>query len=107
VNPGQRQPTVAKPLWPIRFREAPLPHKARSFTALPGPEQARSLLADIATKPCPFDPVGADRPIALYGAGNFGVLAGDSSRPSVKTSTSLSIAALPASRNGWNGPASA
>jgi FkbM family methyltransferase len=68
---------VAKPLWPIRFREAPLPHKARSFTALPGPEQARALLADIATKPCPFAPVGADRPIALYGAGNFGGLARD------------------------------
>ena len=54
-----------------------MPHKARSFTALPGPEQAQSLLAEIATAPCRFAPVAADRPLALYGAGNLGRLARD------------------------------
>jgi FkbM family methyltransferase len=58
-------------------RETPLPHKARSFAALPGPGQASQLLADIATAPCPFVPVTADAPLALYGAGNLGRLARD------------------------------
>lgn len=54
-----------------------LPHKARSFTALPGPDQASELLAEIATAPCPFAPATADAPLALYGAGNLGRLARD------------------------------
>jgi FkbM family methyltransferase len=57
--------------------ESPLPHKARSFTALPGAEQAQSLLADIATAPCRFAPAAADAPLALYGAGDLGRLARD------------------------------
>ncbi len=55
--------------------EGPLPHKARSFPALPGPEQAQSLLAEIATAPCAFAPAAADAPLALYGAGDLGRLA--------------------------------
>src|SRR5215475_8616332 len=55
----------------------PLTHQARSFSALPDPDQARSLLAEIATAPCPFAPVMADRPLALYGAGNLGRFARD------------------------------
>jgi len=54
-----------------------LPHKARSFTALPGADQAPALLAEIATAPCPFAPATADAPLALYGAGNLGRLARD------------------------------
>ena len=57
--------------------EPPLPHQARSFTALPGPDQAPALLAEIATAPCPFAPAAADAPLALYGAGNLGCLARD------------------------------
>ena len=58
-------------------REPLLPHKARSFAALPGPDQAPALLADIATAPCHFAPATADAPLALYGAGNLGRLARD------------------------------
>jgi len=54
-----------------------LPHKARSFTALPGADQAPALLAEIVTAPCPFAPATADAPLALYGAGNLGQLARD------------------------------
>ena len=54
-----------------------MPHKARSFTALPGPDEAQALLADLATTPCPFAPVAADRPLALYGAGDLGHMARD------------------------------
>jgi FkbM family methyltransferase len=54
-----------------------LPHLARSFDELPDPEQAASLLAEIADAPCPFAPVAADRTLALYGAGNMGRLARD------------------------------
>jgi FkbM family methyltransferase len=54
-----------------------LPHLARNFDVLPGPEQAPSLLAEIADAPCPFAPVAADRKLALYGAGNMGRLALD------------------------------
>src|SRR5438552_9283042 len=54
-----------------------LPHKARLFTALPGPAEATPLLAEIATAPCPFTPVTTDAPLALYGAGNLGRLARD------------------------------
>ncbi|MGH6683957.1 MAG: FkbM family methyltransferase [Pseudolabrys sp.] len=52
-------------------------HKARSFSELPDAEWATGLLADIADAPCPFAPVKADRPLALYGAGNLGRLARD------------------------------
>lgn len=52
-----------------------MPHKARSFTALPGPDQAPRLLAEIASAPCPFAAASADAPLALYGAGNLGRLA--------------------------------
>lgn len=52
-------------------------HQARSFTAPPGRDQTAALLAEIATAPCPFAPVAADRPLALYGAGNLGLLARD------------------------------
>ena len=54
-----------------------MPHKARSFTALPGPDQTPVLLAKIATAPCPFAPATADAPLALYGGGNLGRLARD------------------------------
>ena len=54
-----------------------MPHKARSFPALPGPDQAPALLAEIATGPCPFAPASAGEPLALYGAGNLGRLARD------------------------------
>ncbi len=52
-----------------------MPHLARSFTALPGPDQALALLAEIATAPCPYAPAAADAPLALYGAGNLGCVA--------------------------------
>jgi FkbM family methyltransferase len=55
--------------------ETHLPHKARLFTGLPNPNQAPSLLAELATAPCPFSPASADVPLALYGAGNMGRLA--------------------------------
>src|SRR5262245_58218824 len=55
----------------------PLPHKSRSFTALPGPEQALPLLNTIADGTCPFAAAIADMPLALYGAGNLGRLARD------------------------------
>ena len=54
-----------------------MPHKARSFTTLPGPDEAQTLLAELATTPCRFAPVTADRPLALYGAGDLGHLARD------------------------------
>ena len=54
-----------------------MPHKARSFAALPGPDQAPALLADLAIAPCGFVPANADAPLALYGAGNLGRLARD------------------------------
>jgi FkbM family methyltransferase len=54
-----------------------MPHKARSFTTLPGPDEAQALLAELADTPCPFEPVAADRPLALYGAGDLGHLARD------------------------------
>jgi FkbM family methyltransferase len=52
-----------------------LPHKARSFADLPGAYQADLLLAELSDAPCLFAPVPADRPLALYGAGNLGRLA--------------------------------
>lgn len=70
---------VAKTLLIDSFsrREPPLPHKARSFDTLPGPDQAPALLSEIATAPCRFAPASADAPLALYGAGNLGRLARD------------------------------
>lgn len=52
-----------------------MPHKARSFAALPDPDHAPALLAEIASTPCAFAPETADAPLALYGAGNLGRLA--------------------------------
>jgi FkbM family methyltransferase len=52
-----------------------LQHSARSFADLPHPDQASSLLAEIAAAPCKFSPVIDDAPLALYGAGNMGRLA--------------------------------
>ena len=43
-------------------REPLLPHKARSFAALPGPDRAPPLLADVATAPCRFAPADGGRP---------------------------------------------
>ncbi|MBV9260932.1 MAG: FkbM family methyltransferase [Pseudolabrys sp.] len=54
-----------------------MPHEARSFAQLPDAKSAGQLLAEIATAPCPYTPVTIDRPLALYGAGNFGRLARD------------------------------
>jgi len=54
-----------------------LPHKARSFADLPGQDQASTLLDEIANGPAARGPVRADRPLALYGAGNLGRLARD------------------------------
>lgn len=58
-------------------RETFLPHQARTFAELPRRDRAASLLAGIATAPCGFSPVPADKPIALYGAGKLGLLARD------------------------------
>ncbi len=55
----------------------PLPHKARSFNDSPNAAQAASLLAELATAPCLYSAVSADKPLALYGAGNLGRLARD------------------------------
>ena len=54
-----------------------MPHTARSFDALPGPDRAPALLAELAAAPCPYRPAPADVPLALYGAGNMGRLARD------------------------------
>lgn len=58
-------------------REIRLPHKARSFAGLPGQSQAPRLLDEIADARATYGPVPADRPLALYGAGNLGRLARD------------------------------
>ena len=55
----------------------PLLHEARHFSRLPDRKEASSLLEQLATAPCPFTPGSADRPLALYGAGNLGRLARD------------------------------
>lgn len=54
-----------------------LPHTARTINTLPGHGAASTLLAELATAPCAFSPAVADRPLALYGAGNMGRLAID------------------------------
>ncbi len=51
------------------------PHQARSFPDLPDAERAATLLGQLATAPCPFSPIKPDLPLALYGAGNLGLLA--------------------------------
>ena len=48
-------------------REPPLLHRARSFDLLPDRSDAVALLAELATTPCPFAPVLADRPLACTG----------------------------------------
>lgn len=58
-------------------RDSGSAHRARAFAAPPGRGRALALLAELATAPCRFAPVEPDRPLALYGAGNFGVMARD------------------------------
>ena len=53
------------------------PHRTRTFARLPDPAEAASMLVELATAPCPFGPAEADRPLALYGAGDLGRLARD------------------------------
>jgi FkbM family methyltransferase len=53
----------------------PLPHRARTFPGLPGLQEAPWLLDELASETCFCAPVPADRPLALYGAGNLGRLA--------------------------------
>ena len=55
----------------------PLLHKARSFADLPDLREAPLLLDEVATMASSSAPVPADRPLALYGAGNLGQLARD------------------------------
>lgn len=57
--------------------DRPLLHQGRSFAQLPDRDAAPRLLAEIATVPCSFSRVLADRPLAIYGAGNLGRLARD------------------------------
>lgn len=52
-------------------------HRALSHSQLPNAAQAAALLGEIATAPCAFAPVGMDKPLALYGAGDLGGLARD------------------------------
>lgn len=60
---------------PLRSSGKPRLHEARSFDCLPDIEECQELLAGFAKAPCPFAPASADRPLALYGAGNLGRLA--------------------------------
>lgn len=53
------------------------PHQARSFVGLPDAGEATALLAQLAGGECCYTPVGLDKPIALYGAGDLGGLARD------------------------------
>ena len=52
-------------------------HVARSFPDLPRREESVLLLAELANSPCAFSPVAAEKPLALYGAGDMGRLARD------------------------------
>jgi FkbM family methyltransferase len=54
-----------------------LPHTARSWRDLPGPLEAATLLDTLTGAPGRYAPVPADKPLALYGAGNLGRLARD------------------------------
>ncbi len=93
---SQHNNNALPPLWTIRHsgqlmsrvanrmladsptrREIRLPHKARSFHELPGRCRVPALLAELATATCLSAPVPADRPLALYGAGDLGHLARD------------------------------
>src|SRR5690606_33921472 len=85
--------------------EPRLKHRSRTFPAPPSPDQALSLLADIAAPPCDFSPVAADKPLALCGAGNLGRLARDFLRI-VGTDFTVAIdrdASGRASDSGWAG----
>ncbi len=82
---------------------ANLPHKARSFTTLPGIDDAPALLAQIAAPICPIAPAAADAPLALYGAGNLGRLRGTSSKPWDTTLRSRSTVTPIASRRSRTG----
>jgi FkbM family methyltransferase len=68
---------AAEALEPACTGEDRAVHKARAFGSLPDPSEALALLADLATAPCAFGPVRADRALALYGGGDFGHLARD------------------------------
>jgi len=57
------------------LRRIPLPYRARTFPNLPGLQEALLLLDELATETCFCAPIPADRPLALYGAGNLGRLA--------------------------------
>ncbi|HZT24682.1 MAG TPA: FkbM family methyltransferase [Pseudolabrys sp.] len=54
-----------------------MPYTARSFADLPDSRLAVLLLDDLASAMQPLHPVRPDRPIALYGAGNLGLMARD------------------------------
>jgi len=58
-------------------RFVPPTHRARSFAKPPDAGAAAGLLAKLAGATCAFSPAPADRPLALYGAGNLGRLARD------------------------------
>ena len=60
-----------------RVSKIPSPHRARSFTELPGIDEAVTLLTELATSPCEFSPVSASLPLALYGGGSLGRMAHD------------------------------
>src|SRR5512144_1039699 len=79
--PGPRQTASRMPETmladSIARRVTQTPHKAQSFSTLPGPDQVLPLLAEIATAPCPFAPATPRPPLALYGAGKLGQLARD------------------------------
>lgn len=64
--------TLAATFLPSRHRPS---HIGRSFPDLPDAERAAALLVELATTPCAFCPATADLPLALYGAGNLGLLA--------------------------------
>lgn len=53
------------------------PQRSRAFAAPPDTAGAARLLGELAMAPCAFSPVPADRPLALYGAGNLGRMARD------------------------------
>lgn len=63
-------------LHPEILRSGPV-HAARSFSQAPDAKHASVLLAELAAVACAFSPVAADKPLALYGAGDMGRLARD------------------------------
>ena len=56
-------------------RHRQMPHRMRAFSMVSDVATSLALLEEMATARCPFFPVPADRPIALYGAGNLGRMA--------------------------------